>query len=83
LEQLEAYNEGDMVLIQKLQDQTLRIYLLYLVGITLFTDKSAYYVDVAYLRDLELVVGYAWGVALSHLYKELNNASHYNTKHLS
>jgi len=50
------------------------------VGITLFTDKSARNVDVAYLKyfiDLELVVGYAWGTeALSHLYRELNNVSH-------
>jgi len=44
-------------------------------------------VDVSYLkyfRDLEVVAGYSWGdAALSHLYKELRNASHYNTKHLS
>jgi len=44
-------------------------------------------VDVAYLkyfRDLELVAGYALGVAsLSHMYMELNNASHYKTRHLS
>jgi len=41
-------------------------------------------VDVVYLRyfrDLELVVGHAWGAAaLAHLYKELNNAFHYNKK---
>jgi len=83
LEQLGASNEGDMVLTRKLHEQALRIYLLYLVDITLFTDKSAYYVDIAYLkyfRDLELVAGYAWGVvALSHLYMDLNNASYYNT----
>jgi len=63
------------------------MYLLYLAGITVFTDESAYYVDVAYLkyfRDLEVVVDYSWGVvALSYLYREVNNASHYNTKHLS
>lgn len=57
------------------------------MGITLFNDKSTRYVDVVYLRyfrDLDLVVGYAWGDdALAHLYIELNNASHYNTKHLS
>ena len=52
---LEVDNEGDMVL---MQEQTLCIYLLYLVGITLFTDKSAHYVEFAYLmnfRDLKLV----------------------------
>jgi len=87
LEQLEADNEGDVVLVQRLREQALYIYLLYLVGITLFTDKNAYHVDVAYLkyfRNLELVVGYAWGAdALAHLYKELNNVSHYNIKHFS
>jgi len=55
------------------------------MGITFFTDKSVYYVDVAYLKYfkyLELVAGYAWGAAaLEHVYIELNNASHYNTKH--
>jgi len=59
LEQLGAYNEGDMVLIRKLREQAPHIYLLYLVGITLFTDKSAYYVDVAYMkyfRDLKHVL---------------------------
>jgi hypothetical protein len=75
-----------MVLARTLQEQALHMYLLYLVGIMLFNDKSAYYANVAYLkyfRDMELVAGYSWGVAtLSHLYRELNNASYYNTKHL-
>jgi len=31
-------------------EQVIRIYLMYLVGITLFTDKSVHYVDVVYLR---------------------------------
>jgi hypothetical protein len=72
---------------QQLPEQALRIYLFYLVDITLFTDKSAYYVDVSYLkyfRDLELVASYVWGAAaLPHLYMELNNASYYKTSHLS
>jgi hypothetical protein len=84
---LEADNEGDMEDdVQKLWVHAIRIYLLYLVGITLFTNKNAYYVDVVYLRyfrDLVVVAGYSWGAAtLSYLYKELNNVSHYNTKHL-
>jgi len=87
LKQLGVSDEGDMVLTRKLQEHALRIYLLYLVGITIFTDEIIIYVDVTYLkyfRDLELVADYSWRVAaLSHLYKELNNASHYNTKHLS
>ena len=77
---------GDMVLVRKLREQALRIYMLYLVGIMLFTNKSAYYVDVShlkYFRNLELVTGYAWGVAaLADLYRELNNAYHYNIMHL-
>jgi hypothetical protein len=60
---------------------------MYLVGITLFTDKCATYVDVAYLRyfrDLEFVAGFSWGAAaLSHLYRELNHAANWNCRHLS
>jgi len=55
--------------VHKLCDQTLHIYLFYLVGITLFIDKRATYVDVAYLRysrDLEVATGYSWGVATHH-----------------
>jgi len=46
---------------QKKRDQTLRIYLPYLVGNMLFIDKSGNYVGVTYLRyfrDLELVYDY-------------------------
>lgn len=43
----------------------------------LFTNKSANYVDVTYLRyfrDLELVSNYAWGAAaIAHLHMEINN----------
>jgi hypothetical protein len=63
LQQMNADNEGDIEEeVQKLQGQAIRIYLLYLVGITLFTDKSSHYVDVVYLRyfrDLEVVAGYS------------------------
>jgi len=35
-------------------------------------------------RDMELVSNYARGaVVLEHLYMELNNTSHYKTRHLS
>jgi hypothetical protein len=54
--------------VQKLWAHDIRIYLMYLVGMTLFTDKSVHYVDVVYLRyfrDMEVV------------------ASHYNTKPLT
>jgi len=88
LQQLEADIDGGMEEeMQKLQDQALRIFLLYLVDITFFTDKSATYVDVVYLkyfRDMEVVSGYSWGPgALSHLYRELNRVSNWNIKHLS
>jgi len=67
---------------QRLRDQAVRIYLLYLVGITLFTDKSQNVMNVVYLRYfrcLDLVAGYSWGAAaLAHLYKELNNAARWN-----
>jgi len=68
--------------VQRLRDQVVRIYLLYLVGITIFTEKSQWAMDVVYLRyfrDLDLVAGYSWGAAaLAHLYKELNNAARWN-----
>jgi len=68
--------------VRRLRDQCVRIYLLYLVGITIFTDKSQWAVDVVYLRyfrDLDLVAGYSWGAAaLAHLYRELNNAARWN-----
>ena len=68
--------------VQRLLDKVVRIYLLYLVGITIFTDKSHNVVDVVYLRyfrDLDLVAGYSWGaVTLAHLYKEFNNVARWN-----
>jgi len=68
--------------VQRLRDQAVRIYLLYLVGIMIFTNKSQWAVDVVYLRyfrDLDLVTGYSWGAAtLAHLYKELNNVARWN-----
>jgi len=85
---LELFNEGSMDdEVQGLRDQALQIYLLYLVGITLFSDKSGTYVDVVYLRyfrDLQGVSGFSWGAAcLSHLYKELNHASYLACSQLS
>jgi hypothetical protein len=58
-----------------------------MVGITIFSDKSHWVVDVVYLkyfRDLEIVVGFSWGAAaLTHLYKELNNAACWNTSQVA
>jgi len=52
-----------------------------------FTDNSVTYVDVSYMlyfRDLELMSNYAWReAAITHLYKDHNNSSHYKTKHLA
>jgi len=81
LEQLALANEHDVTEeVRTLRDQVVRIYLLYLVGITLFIDKSQTYVDVVYLRyfrDLVVVSSFSWGAAtLAHLYRELNNATH-------
>ena len=50
-----------------------RAYLLYLVGCTLFNDKSETRVSIEYLKlfkDLGQVSSYAWGAAaLAYLYK--------------
>jgi len=49
-EVFEGEQTGDIPDIQQKRDQPLRVYLLYLVGITLFTVKVINYVDVTYLR---------------------------------
>ena len=66
--------------VQRVRDQDVRIYLLYLVGITLFTNTNVVYVVyLRYFRDLDLVAGYSWGAAaLAHLYMELNNVARWN-----
>jgi hypothetical protein len=73
--------------VERLWDQTVRIYLLYLVVITIFTNKSQWAVDVVYLkyfRDLEIVSGFSWGAAaLAHFYKELNNVVRWNTSQVA
>ena len=83
----EAHMNGDIPEIQQKRDQSLRTYLLYLVGITPFTDKSSTDVDVVYFMyfiDLEFVYDYVQGAtALTHLYMELKNISHYNTRRLT
>jgi hypothetical protein len=88
LQQLALENEhGVTQEVRRLRDQVVRIYLLYLVGITLFTDKNQTAVDVVYLRyfrDLDIVSGFSWGAAaLAHLYRELNNASHWKCGQVS
>jgi len=88
LEQLALETEyGVTQEVRRLRDQVVRIYLLYLVGITLFTDKSATAVDVVYpkyFRDLDLVADYSWEAAtLAHLYRELNKAARWNCGQVS
>nr|XP_004500028.1 protein MAIN-LIKE 1-like [Cicer arietinum] len=64
-----------------------RAFLLFLVGCTLFSDKSAYAISVAYLecfRDLNSCGGYAWGAtALAYLYDNLREASMHQTRTVS
>jgi len=59
LEQLVLETEhGVTQEVQRLRDQAIHIYMLYLVGITLYADKSQPTVDVVYLRyfrDLDVV----------------------------
>ncbi|MCI21441.1 serine carboxypeptidase family protein [Trifolium medium] len=49
---------------------TIRVYLLFLVDTTIFSDKSKMYVDVTYLlyfRDPEIVDNYTWVMDLPPL----------------
>ena len=56
-----------------------RAYLLFLLGYTLFVDKTTNRVPVMYLQlleDLNLVHSYAWGVtSLGFLYRQLGMAT--------
>lgn len=64
-----------------------RAYMLHLVGMTLFCDKSNMYVDVAYLelfRDARTFGQYAWGAAgLAFLYGHLGHASKKRAKSIA
>lgn len=64
-----------------------RAYLLYLLGSTLFADKTGTTISVQFLtllEDLGRVRDYAWGVGgLGHLYRQLGQASRRNCKQLS
>ena len=63
------------------------MYLLHLVGCTIFVDKSTIFVRVSYLqlfRDLSSCHIYAWRVvALVYFYEQLGDASFASTKQLS
>src|SRR3954470_17501091 len=64
----------------------LRCWYMHVVGAACFVDKSARYVDVAYLRyfiDLDTVHQWNWGSAtLAYLYQKLNEASNWRTRQL-
>jgi len=63
------------------------VYLLHLIGCTIFVDKSVTSVSISYLPlfcDLAVYSGYAWGVAaLAHIYDKVGDASLVGTKQLS
>ncbi|RYQ96671.1 hypothetical protein Ahy_B08g092516 [Arachis hypogaea] len=63
-----------------------RCQIFYLLGSTLFTDKSTAYAHAKYLpllRDFERIHTYSWGSAcLAHFYRALCHASRYNTKEM-
>ncbi|KAK1304873.1 hypothetical protein QJS10_CPB11g00705 [Acorus calamus] len=64
-----------------------RGYLLYLLGCTIFSDKTGTHVSVEYLQyllDLKKVKDHAWGAAtLAHLYRQLGIASRAKCKQIS
>ncbi|GAU31987.1 hypothetical protein TSUD_359320 [Trifolium subterraneum] len=74
----EAEEEEEEV-VQNYRDCTIRAFLLYLIGGTIFTNKSMQYVDViflTYLQDLSLVNTWNWGASgLAYLYNYLEKAT--------
>ena len=64
-----------------------RGYLLYLLGCTLFTDKSSTRVPIVYLSllmDLGQVRHYAWGAAaLAYLYRQLGTATRADVRQIA
>ena len=62
-----------------------KAYLLYLIGVVLFSDKTGNRVQLLYLTLLdapwEVISGYSWGsAALGYLYRRLCGASRKNGK---
>ncbi|KAF9588547.1 hypothetical protein IFM89_013041, partial [Coptis chinensis] len=68
-------------------DCPVRAYLLFLLGCTIFNDKSEVGVHVAYLQvllEVDNVSKYAWGAAaLAYLYRELAKASQRNGRQVT
>ncbi|GAU38187.1 hypothetical protein TSUD_264130 [Trifolium subterraneum] len=65
--------------VEFLRDCTVRAFLLYLIGGTLFTNKSAQYMDLiflSYLQDIPLINTWNWGASgLAYMYNYLDRAS--------
>ncbi|XP_057733938.1 serine/threonine-protein phosphatase 7 long form homolog [Arachis stenosperma] len=63
-----------------------RCHIFYLLGSTLFADKSTAYAHAKYLpllRDFDRIHTYSWGSAcLAHLYRALCRASRFDTKEM-
>ena len=67
-------------------DCVVRAYLLYLLGCTLFMDKSGTRMPIIYLTlltELKCVRTYAWGAAaLAYLYRQLGLATRHEVKQI-
>lgn len=76
--------EGDSEHVMYHRACALRSYLLYLVGSSIFMDRSDYYLDVAYLRyftDLKQIYEYNYGATcLIYLYSKLAEGCLWKTK---
>ncbi|GAU21307.1 hypothetical protein TSUD_372010 [Trifolium subterraneum] len=78
---LEAENNQDeeAETVEFLRDCTVKAFLLYLIGGTLFTNKSDQYVDLiflSYLQDIPLINTWNWGASgLAYIYNYLDRAS--------
>ncbi|GAU37261.1 hypothetical protein TSUD_319150 [Trifolium subterraneum] len=78
---LEAENNEDEEeeTVEFLRDCTVRAFLLYLIGGTLFTNKSVQYVDLiflSYLQDIPLINTWNWGASgLAYMYNYFDRAS--------
>ena len=72
---------------KEMVDCAVRAYLLYLLGCTLFTDKSGTRVPIIFLThlvDLANVHSYAWGIAaLTYLYRQLGLATRHEVKQIA
>lgn len=71
----------------KAADKVVRGYCLYLLGCTLFCDKSGYTISVGwlqFLKDVERIDDYAWGTAgLAYFYRHLGMATRGDNKQIA